>query len=82
MTFSFRSQFLYPAFFTTTECSPAATLITEGVLPTKAPSTSMSALAGVEETEILLSDEASDLSVVATGCAAGDGAEAFAARAG
>src|SRR6202034_2428134 len=49
-TVSFRSQGLNPAFFTESWCSPGATPTVEGVLPTKFPSTSMSAPSGVEDT--------------------------------
>ena len=57
VTFSFRSQVLYPVFLTTTECSPGVTSMSDGVLPTKLPSIWMSALAGVDETEILFTEE-------------------------
>jgi hypothetical protein len=46
LTLSFRSQSLNPAFFTLTVCSPSVTCTSEGVLPTKLPSTSMSASVG------------------------------------
>ena len=50
---SFRSQSLKPAFFTTIVWSPSVTCTSDGVFPTKLPSTSMSALSGIEATDIL-----------------------------
>ena len=52
-TLSFRSQSLEPAFFTTIVWSPSVTCTSDGVFPTKLPSTSMSALSGIEATDIL-----------------------------
>src|SRR6267154_817531 len=54
LALSLRSQSLYPLLLTLTACSPEATLIVEGVLPKKPPSTSMSAPAGVDATDILV----------------------------
>lgn len=48
LDFNFRSQSLNPDFLTTTVWSPSATRTSEGVLPTKLPSTSISAPGGAE----------------------------------
>jgi hypothetical protein len=53
---NFLSQGLNPVLLTLSEWSPGATSISEGVLPTKLPSTSISAALGVDAMDSLAVD--------------------------
>src|SRR3954465_4041311 len=64
-----RCQSLYPLFFTATVCSPVLRSSEEGVLPAKAPSISMSAPAGVEDTASLAASSGARICICAAGAA-------------
>ena len=75
MIFILRCQVWKCDFLIVIVCSPGATSTIDGVLPTKLPSISISAFAGVEDTEIFPDVPASLVLVVAdTGMSVGAGA--------
>ena len=76
---NFRSHGLNPVLLTLSKWSPGATSISEGVLPTKLPSTSISAALGLDAMDSLAVDA---VDAVDAGDAVGDGADTGVAAGG